>query len=357
MNDERSTMKIGRYIEEDGVRADYGLAVDEWLLRHHGRPGMEPGLHLYTYRPAALVGRFQNVAAEVNLEVCRQRGVAVGRRLTGGGAIAMGEGQLGLALAAPSERLGARAVPDVFRSCCKGILWGLEAFGVKAELAGKNDLSVGGRKIAGLAAAADEQGGVLFQASVLVDLDLELIRAVLRNPSPGDKEMPGADLGERLTSLRRETGREILLSQFRSAVRRGFEEAIGSEFEARSFDEEELESIHYLARARYGSMDWLFQRAACPALWGTGQGRTEAGLVRAYVTLREGTLDRVWITGDFFGHPEAVRELEDRLHGCPAEAEPLSLVLEARPEAEIPLAAVLEAILDASADAAGRGEE
>ena len=43
-------------------------------------------------------------------------------------------------------------------------------------------------------------------------------------------------------------------------------------------------------------------------------------LLRAFTTLREGRIEEVRITGDFFMHPEEVlEELERRLRGTPAE--------------------------------------
>ena len=59
--------EVWRYIEEDGVSASFGLAADEYLIQAVG--GDLPTLRLYTYRShAALVGRFQNAEAEVNVE-------------------------------------------------------------------------------------------------------------------------------------------------------------------------------------------------------------------------------------------------------------------------------------------------
>ena len=62
-----------------------------------------PTLRLYTYAShAALVGRYQTLDAEVDLEACAATGTAVSRRPTGGGAIVMGRDQLGVALVLPA---------------------------------------------------------------------------------------------------------------------------------------------------------------------------------------------------------------------------------------------------------------
>ena len=95
-----------RYLADDGVTAAFGLAADEALTRRCGAGLAPPTVRLYTYRShCALVGRFQRAAAEVRLDECRERGVAVNRRPTGGGAILMGADQLGVAVMTPRGEL------------------------------------------------------------------------------------------------------------------------------------------------------------------------------------------------------------------------------------------------------------
>ncbi|MCH8328673.1 MAG: hypothetical protein IID15_09170 [Candidatus Marinimicrobia bacterium] len=163
-----------RLIVEDGVSDRYGLAADEVLALRTGSNASPATLRLYTYRShTALVGRFQNVHHELHLDYCRDHGLAVNRRPTGGGAIIMGEQQLGIALAVPGgkeARYGnARALMESFSG---GILTGLATFGIEALFSRKNDLEVSGRKIAGLGIHRTSTGGLLFHCSLLVDLDV-----------------------------------------------------------------------------------------------------------------------------------------------------------------------------------------
>ncbi len=99
-----------RLLTYDGVEAAAGLALDEAMLAGYARdadPDWAPTLRLYTYRShCALVGRYQHLDAEVDLDACRRTGTGFSRRPTGGGAIVMGAGQLGVAVAtrAPADR-------------------------------------------------------------------------------------------------------------------------------------------------------------------------------------------------------------------------------------------------------------
>src|ERR687895_1311524 len=98
-------MRTWRLLTHVGVGAAAGLALDEAMLAGYARDAdsaSPPTLRLYTYRShCALVGRYQHLEAEVDLDACRRTGTGFSRRPTGGGAIVMGAGQLGVAVATP----------------------------------------------------------------------------------------------------------------------------------------------------------------------------------------------------------------------------------------------------------------
>ena len=83
----------------------------------------------------------------------------------------MGPDQLGVALMLPSsdgdnsDYQQARALMARFAG---GILDGLAKLGVAADFQGKNDIEVGGRKLAGLGIHKTANQALLFHASVLV---------------------------------------------------------------------------------------------------------------------------------------------------------------------------------------------
>ncbi|MGH9004312.1 MAG: lipoate--protein ligase family protein, partial [Acidimicrobiia bacterium] len=180
-------MTTWRHLSGLDVGAAEGLALDEALMAGSTRGGggvprtrggggvprnrsFETTLRLYTYRSAALVGRFQHLEAEVDLDACARTGTEVNRRPTGGGAIVMGPGQLGVAVVTSAP--GAEHPREVLARYAEGIRSGLAELGIHATFRGKNDLEAGGRKIAGLGLYLDGQGALLFHASVLADLDV-----------------------------------------------------------------------------------------------------------------------------------------------------------------------------------------
>ena len=68
-------MNISRYIEDNHVSATSGLAIDEMMASRVGAQQSPQTLRLYTYKShCALVGRFQNIESELNLDYCIEQG-------------------------------------------------------------------------------------------------------------------------------------------------------------------------------------------------------------------------------------------------------------------------------------------
>ena len=148
-----------RYISEDRVSDSFGLAADEAMALRVGENFCPSVLRLYTYQSSsALVGRFQRIENELNLDFCREHKISINRRPTGGGAILMGENQLGVALMMKDWN-EYKAPRELMRHFASALCEGLLIFGIKAQFRGKNDLEVEGRKIGGLGIHSNAAGG------------------------------------------------------------------------------------------------------------------------------------------------------------------------------------------------------
>ena len=350
-------MTIWRYLCDDGAGAGSGLATDEALMARHGREGAavagEASLRLYTYRShCALVGRYQSLADEIDLDVCDTRGVQVGRRPTGGGAIIMGADQLGVAVA---TRATAEQSPrELLGRFAEGVIAGLERLGVEAAFRSKNDLEVGGRKIAGLGLYLDPHGAVLFHSSVLVDLDIGLMLEVLRIPGAklSDKAVQG--IGERVTTVRRELDRSIETAEVRAAIRTGFAEAFRADLEPCALDDAERCRRDELVAERYGNDAWIHQRSPRRDARGSALLKTPGGLLRIYVATHGEVIKSALVTGDFNVLPPALGQLEAALRWTRAEPERIRELTEqtcSTEELGVPASAIAEAIWEATRNA------
>lgn len=251
-----------RYIEDDNVSASFGLAADEYLVNTFS-PEASPYtgvLRLYTYKShCALVGRFQEIERELNLDECRDRGIGVNRRLTGGGAILMGEDQLGVAVISPiTEGSYLTQSQRLFETYSKGITFGLKRLGIDAEFRPKNDMLVNNKKVAGLALFTGANDNVLFHASILLDIDLSLMLSAL-NISQDKLSGKGIDLPEqRVTTVSSELGRKTSIQELRKVIRLGFHDALDAEFKHEPFAVDEIVAIKKLEERKYNTNDWIY---------------------------------------------------------------------------------------------------
>jgi len=303
-----------RYIKNDCVTASAGLAADEIIANRAGAGTSQPTLRLYTFKPCALVGRFQNIENELNLDYCAENKIPVNRRPTGGGAIIMGENQLGVSLAIPgkSDETYANA-RERMAQFSQGIISGMATLGIDIEFRRKNDLEVKGKKIAGLGLHKTNTGGLLFHASLLVDLDVPYMLNVLQTPFEkiSDKEI--ATVAERTTTVQREVESPMAMDEIRHIILNGYKNVFNSNILLDDYSHEEKVEIYQLEKDKYIDSDWIFQSTEVPDSTGRSVIKSESGLLDIRIVLAGKMIKSAYIGGDFFTSEHAISDLEHSL--------------------------------------------
>ena len=314
-------MVDARLLIADSVSSESGLSVDDALTRCASDMLK---LRLYTYQPCVLVGRFQHVEDEIQIENCANLGIPINRRPTGGGSIIMGPEQLGVALIVPRDcYLFGRSSTTLMSSCAEGILRTLREVGIDAQFRGKNDLVVSGRKIAGLGLYQAPGGAILFHASILLDLDVTHMLKLLKSAFSADSDGGLKSVSQRITTIRQELDTNLSMSELRKAVTLGYEREYAIQFEAGSLSDEEQELADELCESQYSNRRWIYHSDS-DVRDGVGhyQLRTDGGTldVRAIVARR--VVKSVFFKGDFIASENAVSDLESSLrwHDCDVDS-------------------------------------
>jgi len=319
-----------RLITDDDVAASFGLAADDTLAERVGMNLSQPTLRLYTYHSyCALVGRFQNVDNEIRVGYCRENGITINRRPTGGGAIIMGVDQLGVALTIPGRGDDTYSnARELMGNFSEGLVRGLNQLGVEARFRRKNDIEVNGKKLVGLGVYRAPSGGLLFHASMLVDLDIGLMLRVLNTPFEklSDKEID--TVAGRITTVRRETESRITLDAVRRVIADGFVSAFEVNLVPSDFTSDEHAEIEKLEQEKYLSQDWVYQTTAVPDSNGSAKVKTDAGLIDVSVTMAGATIKAAFIGGDFFASENAVADLEASLRWHNSQPEKVAATIE-----------------------------
>jgi lipoate---protein ligase len=296
-------------------------------MNYHQQGAEYPAtLRLYNYQDyAVLAGRFQDISAEIDIEACKENGFQFGRRLTGGGAILMGSGQLGICFATSSKTFKWENIRELYTKFSAPVIQALGLLGIEAKFRSKNDLEVNGKKIAGLGVHVDASGVIQFHTSLLVDLDISQMLKVLKIPIQkyADKKKVNS-IEQRITTVSKELGREVTLEEVTKVVKHCFAEAFGNEFTSQEFSTKEVQKINQLEKERYLTEDWLFQRSPQSDMTGMSLKKTPAGLIRTYIGLKGEIIKSVLITGDFFEQSEILSKIESELKWASMDKENIS---------------------------------
>jgi lipoate-protein ligase A len=309
-------------IIDTGVREGRSnIAFDAALIEQRQQGLVPDTIRFLSFPPTALIGRHQDLGREVNREYCEQNNVGIVRRITGGGAIYLDEGQLGWELVFHRKSLGIAALPDLAREICNAAAAGLSKLGVDARFRPRNDIEVDGRKISGTGGFFD--GDVLiYQGTVLVDLNPEHMVQALNIPESKLAKRKLDSAAERVVTLKQLLGDDTPdVPTIKQALVDGFCEGFGIDAEpgeisaaeealARQHFDEEIGTDEFVAE-----IDDPSSGTDVFAGSHTGAG----GTIDSFVKLEGPTravLQRVLISGDFFvTPPRVVFDLEAHLNG------------------------------------------
>jgi len=247
---------IWRLVRFEYQNAAMNMALDEAVSNGIERSTSPPTIRFYGWKPSAVsIGRFQSLKDEVDLAGCKELGVEVVRRRTGGGAVFHDtEGEITYSLIA-SEDLISRDINAAYQEICGYVVSALVALGVEAHFTPINDILVGGKKISG--SAQSRRNSVFLQhGTLLLDLDVKKMFRVLRI---SDAKMAGGDISsaeERVTSLRAhsDASKESVLAELQKAFTSGKQISYGS------WSGTELQEANRLVSKRYANEEWTRER-------------------------------------------------------------------------------------------------
>lgn len=172
------------------------IATSAALLERVGRGEADPVLRFSRYEPCCVIGRFQDVATELDIRACHESGTTIARRVTGGGAVVMGDGSFALDLVVP----GAPAMmARTARLVGESIIEALAAFGLSGEASPAGSILLNGWKISGAAGRA-AQNALMHQSSFVVDVEELPLLDLLKRRTEGGR--PTGDARHRVIGLR-----------------------------------------------------------------------------------------------------------------------------------------------------------
>ena len=237
------------------VRPAVHLALDQVLTEEVGAGRRRPTLRIWEWdEPAVVIGSFQSLRNEVDLENAERFGIQVVRRISGGGAMFMEAGSVvTYSLYAPGELVAGMSFAESYAYLDDWVLQALRSLGIDATYQPLNDISSPLGKIGGAAQKRLGGGAVLHHVTMSYDMDGEKMVQVLRIGREKMSDKGTVSAAKRVDPLRKQSGLP------RAAIIERMEETFVRLTGATRGDltAPELAAAEELVRTKFATEEWL----------------------------------------------------------------------------------------------------
>ncbi|SKA95543.1 lipoate--protein ligase [Sporosarcina newyorkensis] len=307
-----------QFIDNKGVTDPrINLAIEEYVLKTMD-VDKDSYLLFYINEPSIIIGKNQNTIEEINTEFVDREGIHVVRRLSGGGAVYHDQGNLNFSFITKDDGDSFRN----FKKFTEPVTDALAKMGIKAELLGRNDILIDGRKISGNAQFAT--GGRMFShGTLLFDTDMEGVVNSLKVKKDKIESKGIKSIRSRVANISEFLEEPISIEQFRQEILNSIFD--GEEnIQYKELTEEDWSNIRKLSAERYGNWDWNYGRS--PKFNVQQSKRFPVGGIDVRLYVVKGCIEDIHIYGDFFGVGE-VAEIEQQLTGVKYERKAITEAL------------------------------
>lgn len=298
------------YVESNSFDPEYNLSFEEYLFKYLPLDEDEY-VTLWQNEPAVIIGKNQNAWAEINREYIEENNVKVVRRITGGGAVYHDLGNLNFSFITKDRATG----KIDFSLYYKPIVAALRAMGVDAELSGRNDITVDGKKVIG-ASQSIWKGRVLSNGCILFDVKMESLASAL-NVRPEKLVTKGiSSVRARVSNIKPYLGSDKNVEDFKVLLLREIFKQFGQEPKEYHLTDKDHLEILKIKESRFSRKEWNWGQS--PKGTFKNGAKFPFGWVEISMNIVGGKLSDVKILGDFFGI-EDVEDISNALNGASYE--------------------------------------
>lgn len=189
-------------------RLSFYLAMEEFVSRQLDEPD---AFFFWQVAPSVIYGRNQVVENEVNLDYCREHGIEMFRRKSGGGCVYADRDNLMLSFVTSDANAG-----FAFNRFVNMILLVLRKMGIEATGTSHNDILIDGKKVCGTACRMTAKGCIVH-STLLYDTNMEhMLHAI--TPSREKLQKKGIQsVRQRITLLKEHTS--LTLEEVKTLIR------------------------------------------------------------------------------------------------------------------------------------------
>jgi lipoate-protein ligase A len=306
------------FIDNKGITDPrMNLAIEEYALKNLDIN--ETYLLFYINKPSIIIGKNQNTIEEINTEYVEENGITVVRRLSGGGAVYHDLGNLNFSFITKDDGESFHN----FKKFTEPVIQALKKLGVNAELSGRNDIEVEGRKISGNAQFST-RGRMFSHGTLMLDSEIDHVVSALRVRKDKIESKGIKSIRSRVANISEFLKEKMTVEEFRQLLLTNIFDGL-DEIPEYVLTEEDWEKIHQLSENRYQTWEWNYGKS--PKFNLHHSNRFPIGSIDVRLEVNKGVIDDCKIYGDFFGVGD-VQDIEDRLKSVKYERASLEQVLD-----------------------------
>jgi lipoate-protein ligase A len=302
------------YINNNVTDPYYNHALEEHFLRNR----TEECFILWRSSPCILIGKNQNAYSEINIDYVKEHNLPVVRRISGGGAIF---NDLGNILFGFISNKGANTFAD-FERFTAPIIAALKKLGVNAELSGRNDITIDGKKFSGNA-QAKHGNRILHHGSILFSSNMTDLSSALKVKPIKFQDKSVKSVASRVTNISEYLESPMAVEEFKDYIM-NFIMQTNPEASIYDLTSGDLNQINKLVKEKTSTWEWNF--GASPKYNLVNEKKYTGGVVEINLNVNNGIINDIKIYGDFFGQ-EDINDLETALNGIKHEEKAIRQVL------------------------------
>jgi lipoate-protein ligase A len=233
------------------------MALDQVLAEEVGEGRRGPTLRIWEWdQPAVVIGSFQSVKNEVDLENANRYGFEIVRRISGGGAMFMEAGSVvTYSIYAPADLVQGMSFADSYAFLDEWVIVALRSLGIDAFYQPLNDITSAKGKIGGAAQKRLGTGAVLHHVTMSYDMDGDRMVEVLRIGREKMSDKGTRSANKRVDPLRSQTG--LSRKEIIDALIATFTRLYGST--SGEITADEREKAEKLVAEKFGTDEWLYR--------------------------------------------------------------------------------------------------
>lgn len=294
-----------KYIKTDYRIPAYNMAMEDLIINHLPE---DDYLTFYIHDPSIIIGQHQNTIEEINQEYCSEKGINIQRRLSGGGAVYHDHGNLNFSFIVR----GTKEDVNNFDVLTRPVIKTLEKLGVTAELSGRNDLLIDGKKFSGNAQYF-RNGRLLQHGTILFNSEMSELAKSLKVKEIKIQSKGVKSVASRVTNVMDYLpDKSITIEEFKDLLIKTIGEIYPLEEYVLSSEEEKIHKD--LVENKFLTYDWNYGKSPVYNIEKTE--KFPSGIIELKLDIKKGIIEEIRIFGDFFVRTP-ISELEKKLTGIP----------------------------------------